>query len=295
MSSQDLLLPLFNGLSQGMLLFLVAAGLSLVFGILGVLNFAHAGFFMIGAYVADEIARSHVLAPPFFILVVLTSGVIVTAIGVLCEIFLFKPMYQRNELNFLLLSFGLLLAIEGAVRRRYGNDPHSLPQPKYLDSSITILGARIPDYSIFIIIAGVVVVVVLVLLLARTPYGRIINAVAEDRLMAGVLGINVAVVYTAVFALGIFLAGIGGGLIAPYQAIQPGLGALFVVESFVVVVVGGLDSVPGALLAAVLLGWLNSFLVVYQPTIAEFSLYLGMAVVLLVRPQGLLGRRLIRR
>lgn len=295
MNSQDILLPLFNGFSQGMLLFLVASGLSLVFGVLGVLNFAHAGFFMLGAYVAFDFAGGKELQPVVFMLVVIGAGFVVAFVGVLVEVLLFRRMYQRDHLDFVLLSFGLLLVIEGAVRERWGPNAHSLPQPAHLGGSFILFDVRMPTYSLFVIVVALIVVSGLAYLLVRTPIGRIINAVAEDRWMADALGINVSLVFTGVLALGVFLAGLGGGMVAPYQAIQPTLAALFVVESFAVVTVGGLDSVPGALVAAVLLGWLNSFLVIHYPTVAEFSLYLGMAAVLLIRPQGLLGRKLVTR
>ncbi len=296
MTRNEFVVALFNGLSYGFLLFMIAAGLSLVFGVLGVLNFAHGGFFMVGAYIGLEIGGAAALSPVAFIAVVLLTGVVMAVIASVVEVTLFRRMYPRADFDFLLLTFALSLVAEGAMREIWGSTPLAMSFPKGWGRGFDIFGATVPQYSVFVILVGLVILGGLSLLLLRTKLGTIIRAVAEDRWMAEALGINVRLVFTGVFALGIFLAGSAGVMVAPTQAVTAQLGALFLVQAFAVVIVGGLDSVPGALVASLLLGLLQSFLVVTYSRAAPYSLYVGIIVVLLLRPQGLLGsRELLRR
>lgn len=289
------LLPLFNGLSQGIVLFLAAAGLSLIFGVLGILNFAHGGFFMLGAYFGFTIAQGQQLSVLPFIGVVIAVGLLVAILGMFVEATLFRRIYGREEYYQLLFTFALLLTMQGIVQTIYGLIPYSLPPPAGLTSALFILGAPLPEYFAFIIGIGILVVVGLWLLLNRTSFGRLIHAVASDRWMAGALGINVSRVFTAVFGIGIFLAAIGGVLVAPTTAVSPNLAVLFIIQAFAVIVVGGMDNVFGAFLAALILGVFNSFMVVQAENLAQFTLYVGMILVLLIRPQGLLGTIRVRR
>ncbi|MEZ5409816.1 MAG: branched-chain amino acid ABC transporter permease [Acidimicrobiales bacterium] len=296
MTLQEFVVAVVNGVSYGFLLFLIAAGLSLVFGVLGVLNFAHGGFFMLGAFLAYQIGGAAGLPPWRFLLVVAAAGIVTSIVAMVVEVGLFRPMYARDHLDWLLMTFSLSLVAEGAVREIWGVNPVTVSFPDSVDGAFTVLDAKVPQYSVFIIIVGLAVVVGLSLLLFRTRWGQVIQAVAEDRWMAQALGINVNLVFTAVFGLGLVLAGIAGGMVAPTQALTPQLGAFFLIQAFAVVIVGGLDSVPGALIAAILLGLLNSFLVATLSWLAPYSFYLGLIVVLLVRPQGLLGsKELLRR
>jgi branched-chain amino acid transport system permease protein len=296
LTKNEFIVALFNGVSFGFLLFLVAAGLSLVFGVLGVLNFAHGGFFMIGAFVAYQIGGAAPLSPWAFIWVVIASGLVMAVIASVIEIGLFRRMYKRAPFDFLLMTFALTLVAEGAVREIWGVNPLTMTFPRGWGRGFVIFGATVPQYSVFVIIVGVVILGALTLVLLKTRLGKVIRTVAEDRWMAEALGINVRLVFTGVFALGIFLAGVAGAMVGPSQALTPQLGVVFLVQAFAVVIVGGLDSVPGALVASLLLGLLNSFLVVTFYRFAPYSLYLGIIVVLLVRPQGLMGsRELLRR
>jgi branched-subunit amino acid ABC-type transport system permease component len=295
-STQQFVVALINGISYGFLLFLIAAGLSLVFGVLGVLNFAHGGFFMIGAFLAYQIGGAAGLAPPLFLVVVVAAGLATAVVAVVVEIGLFRPMYARDHLDWLLMTFSLSLVAEGLVREIWGVNPVTMSFPNGWDGAFEILGAKVPQYSVFVIIVGLVILAGLSYLLFRTRWGQIIRAVAEDRWMAQALGINVNLVFTTVFGLGLILAGIAGGMVAPTQALTQQLGLFFLIQAFAVVIVGGLDSVPGALVAAMTLGLLNSFLVTTYDWLAPYSFYIGMIVVLILRPQGLLGsRELLRR
>lgn len=296
MSRNEFIVALINGLSYGFLLFMVAAGLSLVFGVLGVLNFAHGGFFMVGAFIGLQIGGPAALSPVVFVLVVIASGLVMAAIGAVIEVVLFRRMYSRAHFDFLLLTFAMSLVAEGAVREIWGATPLAMSAPEGWGRAFVIFGATVPQYSVFVIIVGLLMLGGLSLLLFKTQLGKIIRTVAEDRWMAEALGINVRLVFTGVFALGIFLAGAAGVMVAPQQALTAQLGALFLIQAFAVVIVGGLDSVPGALVAALMLGLLQSFLVVTFNQLAPYSLYIGIIVVLLLRPQGLLGsRELLRR
>jgi branched-chain amino acid transport system permease protein len=291
----SILLPIFNGLSQGVLLFLIASGLSLVFGVLGVLNFAHGGFFMIGAYIGYTVAQGQQLSIIPFIGLVVGVGVITALLGVLTEVLLFRRIYPRDEIYQLLFTFALLLTIQGLTQQVWGMLPLSLPPPSEMTSAFFIFGAPLPQYFAFIIAIGFVVLIGLWLFLTRTTFGRLIHAVASDRWMASALGVNVSLVFTLVFGIGIFLAGMGGVLVAPTTAVSPGLAVLYIIQAFAVIVVGGMDNVFGGFIAAILLGIFNSFMVVQAQNLAQFTLYAGMILVLLLRPQGLLGAVRVRR
>ncbi len=295
MELTPILLPVFNGLSQGVLLFLVASGLSLIFGVLGVLNFAHGGYFMIGAYLAFTLAQGQSLGLTPFIAIVVGVGIAVGILGILTEVLLFRRIYGREEIYQLLFTFALLLTIQGVVQQIWGLIPNSMPPPADLTSAFFVLGAPWPQYFAFITAVGVIVLLGLWFFLSRTTFGRLVHAVASDRWMASALGVNVALVYTVVFGIGIFLAGIGGALVAPTTAVSPSLAVIFIIQAFAVIVVGGMDNVFGAFLAAILLGLFNSLMVVHLEVLAQFTLYIGMILVLLLRPQGLLGTLRVRR
>ena len=296
MSKEQVVVAIVNGVSYGFLLFLVAAGLSLVFGVLGVLNFAHGGFVMIGAVLAYQIGGAAGLSPWVFLVVTVASGMGVAVLAAVVEVGLFRPMYARDHLDWLLMTFSLSLVAQGAVREIWGVNPVTVSFPKGWDGAFEVFGAKVPQYSFFVIIVGLVILAGLAFLLFKTRWGQIIRAVAEDRWMAQALGINVTAVFTAVFAFGLLLAGMAGAMVAPTQALTQTLGTVFLIQAFAVVIVGGLDSVPGALVAAILLGLLNSFLIATYPSLAPYSFYFGLIVVLVVRPQGILGsKELLRR
>ena len=285
---------LATGLTDGMLIFMVASGLTLILGVMRVVNFAHGGFFLVGAYLAYQFLAGRTHSTGLFVALTIVASLATAAVGAVSERLLFRRLYRLPEINSLLGTYALLLVLEGAVQLIWGQNPVTQPQPTGLTQSFSVGSAQIPRYDILILAAGIITVVGLELMLRRTSFGRQITAVAEDRYMAQLLGINVDRVFAATFALGIFLAGIGGGLAGPTLSMVPDIALTFILEAFAVVIVGGFGSVLGSLIAALVLGLLHSFLVTAAPSLADFSLYFLMGAVLVLRPQGLLGSVALR-
>jgi branched-chain amino acid transport system permease protein len=275
------------GVAQGFPLFLAASGLSLIFGVMGTLNFAHGAFFMIGSYMLVTLLGGDPTSVATFLLAALAAGAVVAAIGAGSEVTVFRRMYGKDHVITLLASYALLLMLEGATREVWGTRPRTQEGPGWLAGSVEVLGARVAKYDLGLIVVGALVAIGLAYLLQRTRLGREMRAVAQDRTMALALGIRARRVAVAVFALGGALAGIAGALTAPLVTIDSNLAVAFVLQSFAVVIIGGLGSVRGALLAALLVGLVNSALVSWASSIAGFSLYIAVAAVLLIRPQGL--------
>lgn len=288
---QAVLLPLVNGLAQSAILFLAAAGLSLVFGVLRVVNFAHGSFMMLGAYVAWSLVASQGLSLAAFVVAVLGAGLIVALLGAATEVVIIRRTYGSTLLHVVVVTYAVLLLIDGLVQLKWGNAPLSLNLPDLLAGGTPVFGVMVPVYSLLLIAIGLVAGAGLWLFLQGTATGRLIRAAAADNQMSEALGVNVPRIFTIVFSVGICVAALGGALSAPTVSLSPGMGLNQVIQAFAVVVVGGLGSIPGALLAAVLLGVVDSFLTSYLPVLSGITFYLGMAAVLLVRPQGLLGGR----
>lgn len=284
-----LLLPVFNGIAQGVLLFLVASGLSLIFGVMGILNFAHGGFFALGAVVMYSLTAGAGLPLWQFVLLLIVGAAIVGAVGVIAEMAIFRRIYQLAPIDALFATYAVLLTIQGAITQFWGVNPLGVGRPTELRGAARLAGVDVPAYDFLLIAVGAVVVVGLWWLLERTTFGRMVRATAADRTMSACLGVNVRFIFAAMFGLGSFLAGLGGGLISPLVQIDTSLAATFVIQSFAVVIVGGLGSILGALVASLLLGLLDSVLIALDPTYASFSVYLGMTVILLLRPRGLFG------
>jgi branched-chain amino acid transport system permease protein len=287
----QVVVPLADGVGQGAVLFLVAAGLTLIYGVMRILNFSHGGFFMLGAYLAFTIGHGRVPSALVLLPVLVGAGVVTAAVGAVAETVLFRRLYSVPELYSLLGTYALLLTLQGAGQLIWGVHPVSLGQAPELERAVEMGGAGLPLYDLTLIAVGLVVLAGLHLLANRTAFGRMVKATAADRDMAAILGIDVKRVFLAMFCVGIFLAGFAGALIAPVVSITSDISLVYLVESFAIVIVGGLGSVGGSFVAALLLGVLNSFLVALRPELAQFSLYAAMALILLVRPQGLLGRR----
>lgn len=285
------LIILATGITDGMLIFLVASGLTLVLGVMRVVNFSHGGFFMIGAYLAYEFLRGQARPIWLFVLILIAASAATAVVGVACERVLFRRLYRLPEVTSLLGTYALLLILEGAAQLIWGQNPVTQPEPSGLVHAISLGSTQVPRYDLLIVTAGVLTAVGLQLLLKGTELGRQVSAVAEDRFMAGLLGINVNRVFAATFALGIFLAGLGGALAGPTLSMVPDIAVTFILEAFAVVIVGGFGSIAGSLIAALALGLLHAFLASDAPSLADFSLYILMAAVLVVRPQGLLGSR----
>lgn len=276
-------IQLLNGLQLSMLLFMLAVGLSVVFGLLDVLNLAHATLYMVGAYLAFTIAGW----TGSFWLGLLIGPVLVTLIGVL----LYEGLLVRvrgNHMIQALVTFGLLFVGFDAVRIIWGNDFQRLAEPELLSGSIPVFGQAYPIYRLFLIGVGFVTIVLLYLGLERTRLGAVVRAGVDDREMAATLGINIDRAFFIVFCIGTYLAGLAGVVAAPVFTIEPGMDVQILISTLIVVVIGGPGSLKGAVLGAFLIGMAQTFGVVLFPEFSSFLIYLIMAGVLLMRPQGLL-------
>ncbi len=276
------------GLSLGSRLFLIAVGLSLIFGVLGVLNFAHGAFYMIGAYVTLAVTNQVI---DNFWLAVLAGAVAVGAIGALIEIGTIRPLYERaeGELDQLIVTFGFVLVIHEAVRFVWGSQPYSIDAPASLAFSVSVAGSTFSAYRLFVIGAAFVVMAGLWLFITKTYFGALVRGTSSDREMASMLGVDVPKLYTAVFFLGSFLAGLGGALSAPLQSTSPALGDQVIIDAFIIVVIGGLGSMFGAFVGAMLVGLMQA---IGPQFIAAGHIaipFLAMVIVLLLRPEGLFG------
>lgn len=283
------MIVLATGLSDGMLLFLVASGLTLILGVMRVVNFAHGGFFVLGAYLSYEFLRGQSRPVWVFVLLVIAAALVTAVAGVASERLLFRRLYGLPVETSLLGTYALLLILSGAVQLVWGQNPRSQSEPAALVTSFRLAGATIPRYDILVIVLGLLTAVGLQLLIKRTEWGSQLTAVAEDRFMAGLLGVNVNRVFALTFGLGIALAGLGGGLAGPTLSLVPDVALTFIIQAFAVVIIGGFGSIAGSFVAALALGLVHSFLVIQAPWLADFSLYLVMALVLVARPRGLLG------
>ena len=273
-----------------MILFLLAFGLTLIFGALRVLNFAHGSFYMMCAYLSYALVSTLGESSPASFWVALTvAPVAVGILGGLVEVSFFRRIYARELEYQLLLTYGLVLIFSDVVRFIWGEDYRSISRPAVLAGRALVAGKPVPVYIIFLIVIAGLIGAGLWLLLYRTKLGRTIRAVVYDRHMVSALGIDVPRMYSFVFALGCWLAGLAGGLMAPMGSITLGMDVEIIVECFVVVVVGGMGSILGALLGALLIGEIYAFGILIVPRAALAVLFFVMTVVLIVRPWGLLG------
>ena len=281
------LIQSLNGLQYGLLLFLVASGLTLVFGIMGVVNLAHGSFYMIGAYLAFSLSS---LTGSFFGAIAL--GIVLSvALGLLLEWALFSRLYYRDHLDQVLLTYGLILIFEELRSLAVGDDVHSVPMPDFLSASIPLTDTlSYPVYRLFMSGVCIVLAMSMYVVIQRTRLGMRIRAGTSNREMAQGLGIDIRLLFRFVFAFGVALAALGGMLAAPVSSVFPGMGSQVLILCFVVVVIGGIGSVWGALLAALLIGFTDTFGKVLFPDYAGLSVYVLMAAILLWRPAGLFGR-----
>jgi branched-chain amino acid transport system permease protein len=286
------LIQALNGLASASSLFLVAVGLSIIFGVTRIVNFAHGSFYMLGAYLAVMLTGwlgGSASAFGFWGGVVL-AALAVAALGALIEILLLRPIYRAPELFQLLLTFGVVLIVGQVVLMTFGPEDLVGPRAPGLTGAVTILGQRFPEYELLLIVLGPLVLGALLLLFRKTRWGILVRAATEDREMVGALGVNQAWLFTSVFALGAFLAALGGALQLPRDAVTHDMDLRIIADAFVVVVVGGLGSVTGAFLAALIIGEMTAFGIWVFPEITLVLTFLIMAVVLVVRPWGLMGR-----
>jgi branched-chain amino acid transport system permease protein len=281
-----------SGLTAAMFLFLIASGLSLIFGVLRVLNFAHGTFYMLGAYSAYQLVQWLGVDGGRFWLAALGAATAIALLGGLVERLLFRHLYGKEELYQLLFTYALVLILSDAAKMIWGTQQKSVSRPPGLTGAFTLFGATIPDYNLFILLLGPAIALAVWFVLQRTRVGRFIRAAALDRETLGALGVNVNALYTWVFVIASFLGGLGGALISPMRATTPGMDTEIIVEAFVVVVIGGLGSFWGTFLGALIYGQVLSFGILFFPRFSIFAVFALMAGVLIVRPWGLLGRPL---
>lgn len=294
-----------NGVQFGVMLFLMAAGLTLIFGIMNVINLAHGSLYMIGAYVA----AAAFAATGSFLLALGAALAAAMAVGLALEIVVFRTLYARDHLDQVLATFGLILFFNEAVRLLWGRTALYTRVPDFLNGRVELLpGAPYPIYRLAIIAVGLTVALGLYLLIARTRLGMLIRAGAANRVMLGALGVNVTLLYTLVFVLGAALAALAGVMAGPIFTVESGMGESVLISAFVVIVIGGIGSIRGAFIAALLVGivdavgraYLRPVMAMFMsraaadnagPALASMLIYIVMAAVLFVRPQGLFPPR----
>ena len=279
-----------GGLTTAMFLFLIASGLSLVFGVMRVLNFAHGSFYMLGAYLAWQAVQWLSPLVESFWLAALFAALAVAVLGGLVERLLLRHMYGKEELYQLLLTYALVLILGDGAKAIWGTQQLSVSRPPILDGAIEMFGSILPVYNLFIMLAGVAIALGGWLILARSSAGRMVRAAALDREMLGALGANVGALYTGMFMASSFLAGLSGALVTPIQSIVPGMDVEVIVEAFIVVVIGGLGSFWGTFWGSLIYGQVLSFGILVLPSFSLFSVFALMAVILIVRPWGLFGK-----
>jgi branched-chain amino acid transport system permease protein len=279
-----------TGLASAASLFLVASGLSIIFGVTRIVNFAHGAFYMLGAYVAFTLTERLSGASGFWGGIIVAS-LIVAVIGVVVEMTLLRRIYHVPELFQLLATFGLTLMVEDLVVLIWGPSDLLGRRAPGFKGAVDFFGQNIPSYDLFLIVIGPTVLVLLWLLFQRTRWGVLVRAATQDRDMVAALGVNQKWLFTSVFALGVFLAALGGALQIPREAVNHAMDLRIIVDVFVVVVIGGLGSIVGAFVAAVLVSELNAFGILIFPKISIVLVFLVMAVVLIVRPWGLFGKQ----
>lgn len=287
----DSILPqLLTGLATASSLFLVASGLTIIFGVTRIVNFSHGSLMMLGAYIGWSILTRLPRDPEWFVLGILLTALATAAIGVALEVAVLRRVYRAPELFQLLATFGVVLIIQDVTLWLWGAVELPLPRPRWLRGFVEIAGSRFPLYDLILIAIGPVVLGLLWLVMNRTRWGTLVRAATLDREMVAALGVDQRLLFTSVFALGAGLAGLGGALSLPNASANLGIDLSVITDAFVVVVVGGLGSLPGAFVASLLIGILQAFGIVLVPKITLVLVFLVMAVVLVFRPNGLMGR-----
>jgi branched-chain amino acid transport system permease protein len=279
-----------GGLTAAMFLFLIASGLSLIFGVLRVLNFAHGSFYMLGAYMAWQVVHSLQPTGATFWLAAIGAAVGVAILGGIVERLLFRYLYGREELYQLLFTYALVLILGDAAKWTWGTQQLSVSRPAVLNGGFEVFDTVVPYYNLFIILIGPAIALSVWLMLTRTSLGRMVRAAALDREMLDALGANVGWLYTGMFMMSAALAGLAGALVTPIQSIVPGMDVEIIVQAFIVVVIGGLGSFWGTFWGSVLYGQVLSFGILIFPGFSLFSVFALMAVILIIRPWGLFGR-----
>ncbi len=284
MTLANFLIQLLNGLQYGLLLFMLAAGLTLIFGIMGVVNLAHGSFYMLGAYLAWSLTG----LMGNLLLAIVAGAVLSVVLGWLLEWLLFRHFYHRDHLDQVLLTFGLIYIFEETRSLLWGDDVHAVQMPEVFNWAIPLTdNLSYPVYRLFMSGLCIVLAVGLYLLISKTRLGMKIRAGAFNRDMTEALGINIRLIHAIVFALGVGLASVAGMIAAPISSVYPNMGSTVLIMCFVVVVIGGIGSVRGALVASLLVGLVDTFGKVLLPQVAGMLVYMLMAAVLLYKPEGL--------
>ncbi len=276
-----------TGLISGALLFLVAAGLTLIFGVLGVINFGHGSLYMLGAYVGLSAYRF----TDSFTIATIAASIGVGLFGLVFERLIMRRVYNADVLMQLLVCYALILILDDAVKIIWGAEFQSMGMPEYFQAPPLFIGGGIvPVFYLFLIIAAFLIALVLWYVLTRTHIGKVVRAAAHNPTMTSVLGLNTNWIYAGVFAFGGALAGLAGALAAPVRSMSPGMGFSILIESFIVTVIGGMGSVSGALVGALLIGLVRSFGSIGFPLFVEGIMFIAMALILVLKPSGLLGK-----
>ncbi len=276
------------GLSRTMILFIVSAGLSFVLGVLRVPNVAHGSLYMIGAFTAYTIMAALGNNLAGFWLALLLAPLVVALVGLIVERGLLSHLYQREHLMLILFTFAIGLILNDLVKFAWGAEYRSVMPPEILEGSLTLFGLAIPRYNLFLLVSGPIVAVGLWLFATKTKIGKISRAAAVDRDMVGVLGINVSWVFAASFVIGCYLAGLGGALVAPTLSITLGMDHTVIIETFLIVTIGGLGNIWGAMIGSLIFGVGQSMGLLILPQYAVVFPYATVVIVLLLRPTGLL-------
>ena len=284
-----MLFAILNGLSTGAAVFLVAAGLTFVFGILRVMNFAHGHFFMIGAYIAFSIIGQQTDSTTSYLLASLVAGVVVAVLGVITDFVVLRRLRNVDHAYMMIATFALLMVASGVSKLIWGLDSYSMSPPPAFSEGFAMGELFVPSFSVFVFVIGVVVFVVLDLGIHRSWLGKVMQSVAHDSWMSGQLGINVPVLYTGAVVLAFFLAGLAGGLLLPNQGLSPSLAFSYLLHAFVAVIIGGLGNIRGAFIASLLMGLVESVSLILLPDVPGLTIYVVMVGFLLWRPQGLFG------
>lgn len=285
----DIVPVILATLATGLPLFLIASGLTLIFGVMRVLNFAHGALFMIGAFLLTSLLSGNAVAVPVFIGAVLVTGLAVGAMSVVTERVVFRRLYGAPEVVGLLASFALLLILSGVVQIIWGSDPRTQANANGLGGAVQIFGNQVTSYNLVLIVVSAVIGLILAGALRWTRIGSMVKATAEDRVMAEALGINVTRVGLGVFAVGGLLAGLAGGLLAPTVSVDPSLALTFIIQGFGAIIIGGLGSVEGAVVGALVISLVDAILVYAAPGLLDYGVYIAIGAVMIVRPYGIFG------
>ncbi|MCF8040848.1 MAG: branched-chain amino acid ABC transporter permease [Desulfarculaceae bacterium] len=283
MDFSTLITTILHGLTLGMVLMLVAGGLTVIFGMLEVLNFAHGSLYMLGAYFGYSV----VAFTGNFWLGLLAAPIAVGVVAFVIEFFSLRPLYGRPPLHHLLLTFGISLIVQNAIKFIWGNDIYSIEMPGFLAGATNLLGVYYPTYRLFVLVFSVILAIAIWLLISKTRWGVVVRAGTEDIETLEAHGIDTRKVFTVVFVVCAAFAAVGGAVVAPMRTVYPQMGVDIIIDAFIVVIVGGLGSIRGAVIGALIIGQAVQLGAVFLTGFADAAIYIVMAAILLFRPSGL--------